>query len=299
MSLNTIVLILIVLGAANMGWNIFRFFKLMVITRNDVISSNKERDMKWLNVAFLLLIFFFCGYVFVGFVTGANLLIALIMFFGSVFVTIIIILMGHLLDTAKERSLDISEVLVGVIDARDPNLNGHSRNVQNITMLLYRYLPSDMKKGINAVSLEYAALMHDIGKLGVPESILNKPSSLNDEEWNVMHGHPRKGVEILKPLLTFDKIAPWIEFHHERLDGKGYYGLKGDEIPLPSRIIAVADTYSAITMKRSYKPARSHEEAIEIMDAVAGTQLDADLVAIFRTIPKAELEKCMPEEITY
>ncbi|MBQ6151390.1 MAG: HD-GYP domain-containing protein [Mogibacterium sp.] len=246
-----------------------------------------------------MLIFFLCGYLFVGLVSGANLMTALILFFGSIFVSIIITLMNHLLDTAKERSLDISEVLVGVIDARDPNLNGHSRNVQNLTMLIYDYLPSEMKKDINPVSLEYAALLHDIGKLGVPEAILNKPASLDDKEWVVMHTHPRKGVEILKPLTSFEMISPWIEFHHERIDGKGYYGLKGDEIPLPARIIAVADTYSAITMRRSYKKARSHKEAIAIMKEVAGTQLDADLVDIFLTIPKEELEKCRPEEIAY
>jgi len=296
---NTVDLILIVLGAAIMVWNIYRFFKLMVITRNDVISSNNKRDMQWLNIAFALLIFFLCGYLFVGLVSGANLMTALILFFGSIFVSIIITLMNHLLDTAKERSLDISEVLVGVIDARDPNLNGHSRNVQNLTMLIYDYLPSEMKKDINPVSLEYAALLHDIGKLGVPEAILNKPASLDDKEWVVMHTHPRKGVEILKPLTSFEMISPWIEFHHERIDGKGYYGLKGDEIPLPARIIAVADTYSAITMRRSYKKARSHEEAIAIMKEVAGTQLDADLIDIFLTIPKEELEKCRPAEIAY
>jgi HD-GYP domain-containing protein (c-di-GMP phosphodiesterase class II) len=296
---NTVDLILIVLGASIMVWNIYRFFKLMVITRNDVISSNNKRDMQWLNIAFALLNFFLCGYLFVGLVSGANLMTALILFFGSIFVSIIITLMNHLLDTAKERSLDISEVLVGVIDARDPNLNGHSRNVQNLTMLIYDYLPSEMKKDINPVSLEYAALLHDIGKLGVPEAILNKPASLDDKEWAVMHTHPRKGVEILKPLTSFEMISPWIEFHHERIDGKGYYGLKGDEIPLPARIIAVADTYSAITMRRSYKKARSHEEAIAIMKEVAGTQLDADLIDIFLTIPKEELEKCRPEEIAY
>lgn len=297
--MNTVDLILIVLGAAIMVWNIYRFFKLMVITRNDVISSNKKSDMQWLNIAFALLIFFLCGYLFVGLVSGANLMTALILFFGSIFVSIIITLMNHLLDTAKERSLDISEVLVGVIDARDPNLNGHSRNVQNLTMLIYDYLPSEMKKDINPVSLEYAALLHDIGKLGVPEAILNKPASLDDKEWVVMHTHPRKGVEILKPLTSFEMISPWIEFHHERIDGKGYYGLKGDEIPLPARIIAVADTYSAITMRRSYKKARSHEEAIAIMKEAAGTQLDADLIDIFLTIPKEELEKCRPAEIAY
>ena len=185
---------------------------------------------------------------------------------------------------------------MGVIDARDPNLNGHSHNVQKVTMLLYGYLPPNMKKDINPVSLEYAALMHDLGKLGVPESILNKPAGLSEEEWDVMKAHPRMGVEILKPLSTFEAIEPWIEFHHERIDGKGYYGLEGEEIPLPARIIAVADTYSAITMKRSYKPARSHEEAIAILDEVAGTQLDADLVAIFRNIPKEELDKCRTDE---
>ncbi|MBR2788972.1 MAG: HD-GYP domain-containing protein [Erysipelotrichaceae bacterium] len=297
--MDKVVSILVILGALNMIWNISRFFKLMVITRNDVISSSKAQDMKWLNVAFALLVFFICGYLFVGLTARTELLSALVLFFGSVFVSIIIVLMGHLLDTAKERSLDIAEVLVGMIDARDPNLNGHSRNVQNITMLLYNYLPLDMKKDINPISLEYAALMHDIGKIGVPESILNKPSSLNDEEWKVMHSHPHKGVEILKPLTTFDMIAPWIEFHHERIDGKGYYGLKDEQIPLPARIIAIADTYSAITMKRSYKKARSHEEAITIMKEVAGTQLDADLVNIFLRIPKEELDKCRPEEISY
>ena len=281
--MDKVVSILVILGALNMIWNIIRFFKLMVITRNDVISSSKAQDMKWLNVAFALLVFFICGYLFVGLTARTELLSALVLFFGSVFVSIIIVLMSHLLDTAKERSLDIAEVLVGMIDARDPNLNGHSRNVQNITMLLYNYLPSDMKKDINPISFEYAALMHDIGKIGVPESILNKPSSLNDEEWKVMHSHPHKGVEILKPLTTFDMIAPWIEFHHERIDCKGYYGLKDEQIPLPARIIAIADTYSAIT----------------IMKEVAGTQLDADLVNIFLRIPKEELDKCRPEEISY
>ena len=180
-------------------------------------------------------------------------------------------LLIHLMETAKTRSIDIAEVLVGVIDARDPNLNGHSRYVQEVTMLFYRYLPANLKKDINPVSLEYAALMHDVGKLGVPEFILNKPAKLDTDEWTVMRSHPRTGVKILKPLKTFTNISPWIEYHHERPDGKGYYGLKGEEIPLASRIIAIADTYSAITMRRSYKPPRTHEEAIEIIREVAGT----------------------------
>ncbi|MBQ9008378.1 MAG: HD domain-containing protein [Clostridia bacterium] len=246
-----------------------------------------------------MLIFFLLGYLFVGIFANPHLVTALILFFGSVFVAIVLTLLTHLMNTAKERGIDIAEVLVGVIDARDPNLNGHSRYVQEVTMLLYRYLPASMKKDINPVSLEYAARLHDVGKLGVPEAILNKPDSLNEDEWKVMRGHPRTGVKILQPLRTFANITPWIEYHHERPDGKGYYGLKKEEIPLPARIIAIADTYSAITMRRSYKPPRSHEEAVQIIQEAAGTQLDRDLVEIFLTIPKDELERCMPEEVKY
>lgn len=292
------VIALIITGAALMVWNIYRFFHFIRSTQ-DVLSADSTRDMRWMTLAFVLLIFFLCGYLFVGIFAHPHLVTALILFFGSIFVAIVLTLLTHLMNTAKKRSIDIAEVLVSVIDARDPNLNGHSRYVQEVTMLFYRYLPANLKKGINPVSLEYAALMHDVGKLGVPESILNKPAKLDEDEWKVMRGHPRTGVKILKPLHTFANISPWIEYHHERPDGKGYYGLKADEIPLAAKIIAIADSYSAITMRRSYKPPRSHEEAIEIIKEVSGTQLDKELVDIFITIPKEELIRCMPEEVSY
>lgn len=288
----------IILGAALMIWNIWRYIRLMRST-DDVLSGNSTRDRRWLLLGLVLLVFFLAGYLFVGIFSKPDWMMALILFFGSVFVAIVLTLMFHLMDTAKTRSIDIAEVLVGVIDARDPNLNGHSRYVQQVTMLFYRYLPAAMKKEINPVSLEYAALMHDVGKLGVPESILNKPGTLDEEEWKVMRGHPKTGVKILKPLSTFRNIAPWIENHHERPDGKGYYGLTADEIPLAAKILAIADTYSAITMRRSYKAPRTHEEAVQIMREVAGTQLDKDLVDIFLTIPKEELVRCIPEEVKY
>lgn len=289
---------IIITGAALMIWNICRFFVFLRSTQ-DVLSANRKRDMRWGNLAFLLLIFFFGAYVFVGIFANPHLITALILFFGSIFVSIVLTLMTHLMNTAKERSIDIAEVLVGVIDARDPNLNGHSRYVQEVTMLFYRHLPPAIRRELNPVSLEYAALMHDVGKLGVPESILNKPDKLDEEEWKSIRQHPRTGVRLLKPLHTFQEIAPWIEYHHERPDGKGYYGLKDEEIPLAAKIIAIADTYSAITMRRSYKPPRTHEEAVEIIRSVAGTQLDRELAEIFVTISKEELEKCMPETVRY
>ena len=296
--MGNLIIIFIIIGSVLMITNIIRYIRFLRTT-HDVLSSGSRRDRVWKYTALVLLIFFLIGYLFIAIFSNPDMMMAMILFGGSIFVAIVLTLVFSLLDTAKTRSIDIAEVLVGVIDARDPNLNGHSRHVQELTMLFYRYLPNWMKNAINPVSLEYAALMHDVGKLGVPESILNKPDKLNEEEWDVMRDHPRVGVQILEPLHTFDHIADWILYHHERVDGKGYYKLQGDEIPLAARIIAIADTYSAITMRRSYKEPRTHEEAAQIIREVAGTQLDAELVDIFLTIPKEELEKCIPEKIKY
>lgn len=292
-----VITLLIAVGALNMAANIVRYHRFL-LSCQDVLSSGKKSDRLWMYLAEILLIFFLIGYVFVGFFSNPDLMMAFILFFGSIFVTIVETLMFKLMETAKERSINVAEVLVGVIDARDPYLNGHSRHVQELTMLIYANLPSQKKKQLNPVSLEYAALMHDVGKLGVPEKILLKPAKLSEDEWIIMRKHPKIGVKILKPLKSFDDIQSWIMYHHERIDGHGYYGLKSNEIPYASKIIAIADTYSAITMKRSYKPEKTHEEAIEIIKSVAGTQLDAELVDIFCSIPKKKVTACYPEIVT-
>jgi len=291
-------IILIIAGALLMIVNIARYIWFLKNTL-DVLSSGSKRDKIWKMVALVLLIFFFIGYMFIALFSSPDIMMALILFFGSIFVAIVLTLMFNLLETAKSRSIEIADVLIGVIDARDPNLNGHSRHVRSLTMLFYNYLPSWAKSGINAVSLEYAALMHDVGKLGVPEAILNKPSSLTEEEWKLMKKHPEIGVKIMEPLVSFKNVSDWILYHHERVDGKGYYGIPKDKVPLASKILAITDTYSAITMRRSYKNPRTHEDAIRILCEVAGTQLDEKLVEVFLTIPKEELEKCMPEHVKY
>lgn len=288
----------ILLGAILMVVNIYRYI-IFLRSTHDVLSTGRKKDRFWKHLALVLLIFFLIGYLLISIFSEPTFLMAMILFWGSVFVAIVLTLMSLLLDTAKERSIDIAEVLVGVIDARDPNLNGHSRHVQEITMLFYKYLPKSITKEINPVSLEYAALMHDVGKLGVPEAILNKPAKLDEDEWEKIKQHPKIGTKIIKPLHTFDNISDWILYHHERADGNGYYQVPFEEIPLAARIIAIADTYSAITMRRSYKNPRTHEEAIEIIKEVAGTQLDKELVEYFITIPKEELIKCIPEEVKY
>ena len=288
--------IIIILGAGLMVANIIRY-GTFIRTSKDVLSSGKKSDRNFQMFAYVLLLFFLMGYLFIGIFSKPDVMMSQILFFGSVFVFIVETLMFRLIDTTKERSIDIAEVLVSVIDTRDPNLNGHSRHVQELTMLFYRHLPKYLKREINPVSLEYASLMHDVGKLGVPEAILNKPGKLNDEEWEIMRKHPEMGIKILNPLKSFDEVSSWILYHHERVDGKGYHGLKDDEIPLPAKMIAICDTYSAITMRRSYKESKSHEEAIKIISDVAGTQLDKYLVTIFLTIPKEEIESCIPEDM--
>lgn len=293
-----LITIFIVFGSILMVVNIVRYFWFLKNTR-DVLSTGSRRDRIWKSIAGVLLVFFLLGYLFCAFVGEPDLIMSMILLGGSIFVSIVLTLMFNLLDTAKSRSIDIAEVLVGVIDARDPNLNGHSRHVQRLTMLFYEYLPASIKHSINPVSLEYAALMHDVGKLGVPESILNKPAKLDADEWVIMKQHPRVGVKILEPLQTFAHIMDWILYHHERIDGHGYYSQPGKQIPLPARIISIADTYSAITMRRSYKAPKTHEDAIQIIKDVAGTQLDAELVKYFLTIPREKLIECIPEQVKY
>ena len=284
----------IVIGSIIMIANIIAYIRF-IRTSTDVMLSGRRGEPIWEKIGLILLVFFLLCYLGVAFFGKPALLTAGILFFGSIFVSLALLLMYHLVDTLKNRSIEITETLIGVIDARDTNLNGHSRHVQNLCMCLYRHLPPERRTGISPVSFEYAALLHDVGKLGVPEHILNKPGKLDDNEWEIMRQHPKIAMDLLKSLPSFDEIKDWILYHHERIDGNGYYHLPGDQIPAAARIIAVCDTYSAITMKRSYKDARTHEEAVRIIKDVAGSQLDADLADVFLKIPKEELIACAPD----
>lgn len=289
---------LIIMGSIIMVGNIIAYVRF-IRTSTDVMLSGRHGEPIWEKIGLALLVFFLLGYLGVAFFGKPDLLMAGILFFGAIFVSLALVLLYHLVDTLKDRSLEVTETLIGVIEARDSNLNGHSRNVQMLSMCLYKYLPATMKEGISPVSFEYAALLHDVGKLGVPESILNKPGKLDPGEWDIMKQHPKIAMDLLKSLPSFDEIKDWILYHHERMDGKGYYGLPGSNIPMAARIIAVCDTYSAITMRRSYKDKRTHEETMEIIKDVSGSQLDPNITAIFMTIPKNELQACTPETVDF
>jgi HD-GYP domain-containing protein (c-di-GMP phosphodiesterase class II) len=138
-------------------------------------------------------------------------------------------------------------------------------------------------------NLKQAAILHDLGKIGISESILRKPTKLTDEEFELIKKHPLIAVDIIRPIHFLHHVIPLILYHHERWDGKGYpERLKSEEIPLGARILAVADVYQALTSDRPYRKAYSKGEALSIMQENAGTQFDPKIVPILVDIVNAE-----------
>ena len=189
--------------------------------------------------------------------------------------------------------LELLRTLICVLEADDPNMDGHSLHVHLLTMLMYDYIPLRRRICLNRHDLEYASLLLDIGKHGMPARILHKKGKLGASEWDVVRRHPEIAAQILANIGGNDRIGEWIRYHHERIDGQGYYHLNGDEIPYASRMIAVADTYSSITMERSYKPSLAHQDALSELRHVAGSQLDAGLVDVFCGIPEHLTMSCL------
>jgi len=131
-------------------------------------------------------------------------------------------------------------------------------------------------------TLHWAGILHDIGKIGVPDQILNKKGPLTKKEWIMMKEHPVIGAQIVAPVKYLAPVSPIIQAHHEKYDGTGYpFGLTGDDIPLGSRILAVVDAYTAIRDKRIYSEAHTHEEAIAELRRSSGTQFDPKIIDIF------------------
>jgi HD-GYP domain-containing protein (c-di-GMP phosphodiesterase class II) len=162
------------------------------------------------------------------------------------------------------------------IEARDPYTAGHQSRVAGIATAIAADL------GVDATSIEgiaLAARIHDLGKIGVPGEILNRPTNLRSPEWELIKTHPSAGADIIRGIDFPWPIAQMIEQHHERIDGSGYpFGLRGDEICLGARIIAVADVVEAMASHRPYRPARGIEKAIEEIEAGSGTRLDPAVV---------------------
>lgn len=173
--------------------------------------------------------------------------------------------------------------LAGAIDAKDPYTKGHSTSVSRYSEALARAInlpESEVER------IKIGAMLHDVGKIGIPESVLKKPGKLTDEEWEIMKQHPTIGAEkVLAPNEALRDLIPIVKYHHERLDGKGYpEKLKGNEIPLAARIVSVADAYHALVSDRPYRKGMPIEKACAILKEGAGIQWDADLVRQFISI---------------
>lgn len=182
-------------------------------------------------------------------------------------------------DRIEKQYLNMFRSFVKFIDAKDTYTGLHSSSVTDYVQRILEQLEiSDEEKQ----DIIVAANLHDIRKIGVPEYILNKPGKLTDEEFLLMKDHSTIGESLLNEIEGYEHISNFIRHHHEKYDGTGYPdGLKGEEIPLGSRIIAVADAFDAITTDRVYQRKRTVEEALSIMTAVSGKQFDPFLVKVF------------------
>jgi putative nucleotidyltransferase with HDIG domain len=168
--------------------------------------------------------------------------------------------------------------LAYALEARDPYTHGHSRRVARYSIMIAKKLGLP---AADVAKIRLAAAVHDVGKLVVPLEILNKPSRLTDEEFEVIKRHALVGADMVRPLGD-DELTEMVADHHERLDGSGYPSqLSGREIPLGARVIAVADTFDALTSRRAYKPVTRHRDVFRILSEEAGTQLDSDAVQAF------------------
>jgi len=192
----------------------------------------------------------------------------------------------RLYEEAKELCFSITQALVMAIEAKDSYTAGHSMRVTAIAEKI------GQKLGFNQEQLEKlkkAALLHDIGKIGIPEKILNKPGKLLPEEYREIQNHPEIGLEIIKPIEQMRDIFEIIYHHHEKYDGSGYpSGLKGEEIPLEARVLAVADAYEAMTSDRAYRKALTKEEAVSEILKQKGQQFDQKVVDAFLAVLKED-----------
>lgn len=183
------------------------------------------------------------------------------------------------LERLREAYLSTVKSLAIMVEAKDVGTADHlDRTHQYATALAEEIDPELAERA----EIGYGFMLHDIGKIAVPESVINKPGPLDPAEWALMKTHPVVGAQIVQPMFFLGEAVDIILYHHERFDGEGYpCGLKGDDIPLGSRIFSVVDSYDAMTSDRAYRGAMPRERALEEVNRGAGTQFDPHVVEVF------------------
>jgi HD-GYP domain-containing protein (c-di-GMP phosphodiesterase class II) len=186
---------------------------------------------------------------------------------------------ARLYQELEEMFFQTAESLADAIEKRDPYTGGHTQRVTTYSLSTAKYLPL---KPAELKWLKISAVLHDIGKIGIDDQILRKPDRLNPEEFNEIKRHANMGAEIINHIKQLKNIIPGIKYHHEKLDGTGYpEGLKAEKIPIIAKIVAVADTFDAMTTDRSYRKGMSKELAVKELKKCSGTQLDQNVVEAF------------------
>ena len=185
-------------------------------------------------------------------------------------------------DENKNLFMGSIQMLAGAVDEKDPYTRGHSDRVTKYSLMIAKEMGLD--PGFLEI-LRISAQLHDVGKIGIEDRILKKPGALTPEEFEIMKTHTTKGANILRPVPQLREMLPGIELHHEALNGRGYpYGLKGDEIPLLARVIAVGDTFDALTTNRPYQKAHDPVEALRIIENLSGQRLDPTAVTALMAV---------------
>jgi putative two-component system response regulator len=210
---------------------------------------------------------------------------------------------NHLEELVEQRTIELDralnslegayrstlKALTSALETRDSETHGHSERVVSYSLRLGREfgLSSEQMK-----SLEFGSLLHDIGKIGVPDAILRKPAKLTEEEWERMREHPLHGQQILRGIEFLQGAARVVAQHHEKWDGSGYpLGLSGEDIDVCARIFSVADAFDAITSDRVYRRGKSYEAAAQELDDWAGRQFDPRVVEAFHRVPREDWEE--------
>ena len=276
---------IIIAGATILVFAIKKYYKMLQTAKEEEYHS--QTSSAKFGMFSLILMFIFMGGFLVGFVDmivrdvePIYMFVVTINLLGVIFIHSTINTEFIMLGQLRQKTLETMRTFVNLIEMKDEYTRGHSQHVYNIVAVFYDSLDSDIREKINRTRLLDAAMLHDIGKIGIADEVLNKPGKLTDEDWELIRKHPLNGKKMLDDTC-FIVISGWVLYHHERMDGKGYYKLPGNDIPLESRIIAIADTYSALRTNRVYRSKKTHEMAIEIMKEESGKQFDPELLEIF------------------
>jgi putative nucleotidyltransferase with HDIG domain len=198
--------------------------------------------------------------------------------------------LAEMLDELQRTYSATMHALSVALDTRDHSTQGHSQRVRHYTLALAQAMGIDNREQLEVI--HYGALLHDVGKIGVPDAILHKPGKLTDSERLEMSKHPEIGYQMLKDIEFLRKAMPIVRYHHERWDGQGYpHRIAGEAIPIEARLFAVADVLDALTSERPYKSALSYEQAAAVIVADRGTHFDPRVVDAFLAIPPAEWQR--------